>query len=190
MNITAIVFLGVGLAMDAFAVSVTSGMVIKKLMLRNILKIGLFFGFFQALMPLLGWLIGSYTKNLIVSFDHWIAFAILSLIGIKMIYESTKPGEEKKQNDPLQNKVLLMLAIATSIDALAAGLSLALLEVSIILAIIIVGLITFVLSSFGVVIGKRFGGIFNKKAGLIGGIFLILIGIKTLLEHTNIISVL
>ncbi|MCY6485558.1 manganese efflux pump MntP family protein [Clostridium aestuarii] len=183
MNILSIIFIAFGLAMDAFAVSITSGIIIKNLKIKNALKISFYFGGFQALMPLIGWAIASKFRNYIIIFDHWIAFIFLGLIGGKMIYEAITSKEDKATFNPLKDTVLLFLAIATSIDALIVGISFALLKVFIIEAISIIGLITFVISFVGVLIGKKCGELLKKRAEITGGIVLILIGTKTLIEH-------
>lgn len=186
MSLITLLLIALGLSMDAFAVSVTSGIIIKNLQLRNALKIGIFFGFFQGFMPLLGWLAGINFSDYITKYDHWIAFILLSFIGIKMLREALADDDDKSDFNPLNNKVLLMLAIATSIDALAVGVSFAFLKVSIFSSVCIIGIITFVLSTLGVYIGKMSGELLKKKAELTGGIILTLIGTKILLEHLNI----
>ncbi len=186
MSLFTLVLTAFGLAMDAFAVSITSGIVINHLQIKNALKIGLFFGFFQGFMPLIGWLAGIKFSDYIVQFDHWVAFIVLGFIGIKMIYESFKEDEEKSDFNPLNNKVLFFLAIATSIDALAVGVSFAFLKVSILYSVIVIGVITFLTSFLGVYIGKKSGELLKRKAEITGGIILTLIGTKILLEHLNI----
>ena len=183
MDIISIIFIAFGLAMDAFAVSITSGSTIKSLKINNALKIGIFFGLFQAIMPLIGWLAGLSFRDFISGVDHWIAFGLLSVIGCKMIYESSKMELNKKKINPLNVYVLLMLSVATSIDALAVGLSLSFLNVSIALPAIIIGIVTFLLSVLGVYFGNRFGHYFERKIEIIGGLILICIGIKILIEH-------
>jgi len=185
MSIITIVLIGLGLAMDAFAVSVCSGISVKELKPRNGAKIALFMGVFQGMMPLLGWILGIGFKDFIEKYDHWIAFILLGFIGLKMLKEA---NDDDCQNisDPLANKVLLMLAIATSIDAMAVGLSFAFLKISIYLPILIIGAITFFVCFIGVYLGNRFGCMFKKKAEIAGGIILILIGFKILSEHTGL----
>lgn len=193
MNLISISLIAVGLAMDAFAVSLTTGIILKKNkgILKNSLIIAAYFGFFQALMPLIGWFVGLQFKEYIEKLDHWIAFILLSFIGIKMIYEAIKKKYDQEEAiDPLNKKTLLFLAIATSIDALIIGLSFALLEVSIISATLIIGIITFIICFIGVYLGKRFGQIFKGKAELFGGAILIFIGFRILLEHTNLLYAL
>lgn len=183
MDIISIIFIAFGLAMDAFAVSITSGLTIKYLRINDALKIAIFFGSFQVIMPLIGWSAGLSFRNFISGIDHWIAFGLLGIIGCKMIYESSKMEVNKKKIDPLNIFVLLMLSIVTSIDSLAVGLSLSFLNVSIALPVIIIGFITFLLSFFGVFFGNRFGHYFERKIEIIGGLILIGIGIRILINH-------
>ena len=182
MDIVSIVIIAVGLAMDAFAVSITSGITIKRLHINHALKIALFFGLFQAFMPIIGWLAGLSLRDYISAIDHWIAFGLLSFIGCKMIYESITVQSNKKEINPLNVYVLLVLSVATSIDALAVGISLAFLKVSIVTPVIIIGTVTFLLSYLGVYIGDRIGHFFENKIEIAGGILLIGIGIKILVE--------
>ena len=183
MNIVGIVLIAFGLAMDAFAVAVASGAAMGELRVRHALRIGVSFGAFQAIMPVAGWLSGIVVRDFIAGIDHWIAFSLLCLIGSKMIYESTKmkPGDNK--NDNLSLYVLLMLSVATSIDALVVGFGFALLDVSIVAPVVIIGVTTFVLSFVGTVLGTRLGHIFENKIQIVGGLILIGIGIKILIEH-------
>ncbi len=182
MSITTIIFIAIALAMDAFAVSIASGVTIKKLQISHALTIGAWFGIFQALMPLIGWLCGIKLRIYITEVDHWIAFGLLAFVGGKMIYESFQLEPEKKGN-PLDVYLLFVLSIATSIDALAAGLSFAMLEISIVMPVVLIGLITFFMSVVGVWIGNRCGHLFERKIELIGGILLIAIGFKILISH-------
>lgn len=184
MSFLTIFVIAVGLAMDAFAVSIASGTAYRQLKVRHALRIALFFGGFQALMPLIGALAGLSIKNYIVEYDHWIAFVILSAIGVKMIYESFKITQTEKSNNPTDILVLLALSVATSIDALAIGVTLSLVAASIIKAVLLIGLVTFALSYAGVMIGKKFGHIFESKIEAVGGLVLIILGVKILLEHT------
>ena len=182
--------IGVGLSMDAFAVAVCKGLGMKKINWRHTFVIALFFGVFQALMPLLGWALGTQLASLITPIDHWIAFGLLAFIGAKMLVDAFK-GEDGCDEDcacgesepGLDIKELLMLAVATSIDALAVGITFAFLGVNIWLAILIIGVTTFVLSFIGVAIGNQFGSRFEKPATIAGGVVLILIGVKILVEH-------
>lgn len=169
--------------MDAFAVSITSGLTIKHLRIKHAFRIAFFFGLFQAIMPLIGWLSGLTIKDFVMSVDHWIAFFLLSFIGCKMIYESTKIGSEKIKTNPLNIHILLLLSIATSIDALAVGISFAFLQISIVTPVITIGMVTFILSFIGVFIGDFKGHLFEGKIEILGGIILIGIGIKILIEH-------
>lgn len=182
--------IGVGLSMDAFAVSVCKGLAMKKVNKKQAVVIGLYFGGFQALMPFLGWLLGIRFQKYIVSVDHWIAFVLLAFIGGKMVVEAVreKGGTEIGEMDlPLNHKEMLVLAVATSIDALAVGITFAFLDVPIAEAVIIIGCTTFVLSVLGVVAGNYFGSRYKEKAEIAGGIILILIGLKILLEHLGIL---
>lgn len=184
MQLFQIVFIALGLAADAFAVSVSSGAIIEKLRLRHALRIAFFFGAFQAIMPWIGWKIGSLASDLIRAMDHWLAFVILSFIGGKMIYESFLLKEEEEAINPLNLYVLLSLAIATSIDALAVGVTFSFLDVSIYEPVLIIGAITFLVSLAGTYIGEFFGHIFENRIEMAGGIILIGIGGKILIEHT------
>ena len=181
--------LAVGLAMDCFAVSIASGIILKRMQLRPMLVMAFFFGFFQALMPLLGWIGASFFSHLIENIDHWIAFAILAFLGGRMVMESFKDEDCKNEYDPTSLKVVLALAVATSIDALAVGVSFAFLGIrslpSILSPISITGFVSFALSIIGLIFGIRFGcGIARKlRAELWGGIILIIIGTKILIEH-------
>jgi putative Mn2+ efflux pump MntP len=183
MNLLNIITIALGLSADAFAVSIVSGAAYKKLHIAHVFRIALFFGLFQAVMPLVGYAAALSVEQFIAPFDHWIAFALLSAIGAKMIFESLKLKTDQPM-DPSKISILLILSIATSIDALAVGVTLSLLSSSITLAVIIIGLITFALSWLGVYIGKKLGHFFENKIEAIGGIILIAIGIKILLQHT------
>lgn len=196
MNFTTILFIAIGLSMDAFAVSVTNGIMLKHVKPKDALKISGAFGIFQGLMPLIGWAVGISFEKYITSVDHWIALILLGFIGGKMIYETLQPEETEECSDEecrrkvLDNKTILLLAIATSIDALAVGVSFAFLKVNIAESIIVIGVTTFVLCFIGVFIGKKCGELLKRYAELFGGIILILIGLKIFIEHTNIIAVL
>lgn len=178
-----IVVIAVGLSMDAFAVSVTSGITIKRLKIEHAVRIALFFGAFQATMPVIGWLAGLGLSGFIANVDHWVAFGLLTIIGCKMIYEAYALSPDERKSDPLSIQVLLVLSIATSIDALAVGVSFALLDVSIITPAIAIGVITFTLSLLGVLLGGRLGQLFAKRAEIAGGLVLIAIGVRILLAH-------
>lgn len=187
MEIYEILLIGIGLAMDAFAVSICKGLSMKKMNWKNAIIIALYFGIFQALMPLIGYFLGMTFESIVTSFDHWVAFALLTLIGGGMIKESFDDEDEKK-NDRVDFKTMVVLAIATSIDALAVGITFAFFDVNIVLAVSIIGIITFIISVLGVKIGNRFGDKYQNKAQLMGGIILVLLGFKILLEHLGIIS--
>lgn len=192
MGIIELFLISVGLAMDAFAVSICKGLNMKKINYRNAGIIALFFGVFQAVMPLIGYLIGSRFQSYIRSVDHWIAFVLLALIGGQMIWEVCHGGDEEnggEDEEKLSIKQLFLLAVATSIDALAVGITFALLEgTDIKISVIIIGTVTFIISFAGVVIGNRFGNKYEKRAQIAGGIILILIGFRILLEHLGIIA--
>jgi len=177
---------------DAFAVSICKGLSMRKVNKKQSLVIGLFFGGFQALMPFIGWLLGSRFEQYITSIDHWIAFILLGFIGGKMVVEAIREKDEavevRKMDPPLDLKEMFILAIATSIDALAVGITFAFLQVPIVEAVSIIGITTFVISVIGVYVGNFFGNRYKKKAELAGGIILILIGVKILLEHLGILA--
>lgn len=181
MSIIELIILAIGLAMDAFAVSVCKGLVVKKINIKHMLIAGSYFGLFQAIMPLIGYLLGIGFEGFVKNIDHWIAFILLGIIGINMIKESMEDNE--KVNSSFGFKAMLPLAIATSIDALAVGVTFAFLNVNILFSISIIGIITFILSMIGVKIGNVFGEKYKNKAELIGGIILIAMGIKILIEH-------
>lgn len=186
MGFTELFIIALGLSMDAFAVSVCKGLSVRKLSIRHALIAGAYFGGFQALMPLLGYFLGVQFESLIQSVDHWVAFALLSVIGINMIRESRGGAEELDASFAF--KVMLPLAIATSIDALAVGITFAFLKVEIEVAVCLIGATTFILSALGVKIGHVFGVKYKAKAELAGGIVLIAMGLKILLEHLGVIG--
>ena len=205
MSFVEILLIGIGLSMDAFSVSICKGLTTKQFSWKMALTCGLWFGFFQALMPLIGYFLGEQFEEYITAVDHWIAFGLLFLIGANMIREalSKKTSDQElslraerseawqsstTQNGSLGFKTMLLLAIATSIDALAVGISFACIQVKIWSSILIIGVTTFLFSVLGVKIGNVFGSKFEKSAGIIGGIILILIGLKILLEHLGIIN--
>ena len=181
-----IFLIGIGLAADAFAVSICKGLCMKKFNRKKSLIIGIYFGLFQSLMPIIGYLLGSSFENLIIKIDHWIAFILLSSIGANMIRESFI-NDESNNNDLVDIKTMLPLAIATSIDALAVGITFAFLKINILTSSLTIGITTFITSYIGVKIGNKFGTKYEAKAKLIGGIILIIMGIKILLEHLNIV---
>ncbi|MGN1136461.1 MAG: manganese efflux pump MntP family protein [Oscillospiraceae bacterium] len=192
MGFAELFLIGVGLSMDAFAVSVCKGLNMRgKVNFKHAGVIALFFGGFQALMPLIGYFLGIGFEKYITKIDHWIAFLLLGFIGGKMIVEAIKEwkAEDKQEEDKLDIKELAILAVATSIDALAVGITFAFLNVNIWSAISIIGVTTFVLSIIGVVIGNKFGSRYKSKAELAGGIILVLMGLKILLEHLGIINI-
>jgi len=186
MNNATIVMTAVALSMDAFAISISSGMCIKKLNLAKALKFGFFFGFFQFAMPVLGFLLAFSFESYIKVFDHWLAFILLGVIGAKMIYESFgEEDDESQEEESITNtKNMIVMSIATSIDAMAVGISFGALQVEVLPASATIGVITCLLSTIGVGIGKKVGGLFKKGAGIFGGIILIAIGLNILLEHT------
>lgn len=204
MNLPELLLIAIGLSMDAFAVSLCSGLTMRRVTLKKALIVGLYFGFFQAAMPLIGYLLGTQFADRIIAFDHWIAFILLCVIGSKMLAESfTKEGCPdracpagkcadrtcpEKEEVSLRPAEMLPLALATSIDALAVGVSFAFLSVSIIPAVSSIGLITLALSMLGVKMGNLFGAKFKSKAEFAGGVILILMGLKILLEHLGVLS--
>lgn len=186
MGLLELFILAVGLSMDAFAVAVCKGLATKKVNIKHMVITGLWFGGFQALMPLLGYFLGSAFENYVSAVDHWIAFVLLGAIGLNMIKEALS-GEEGAANDDFGFKAMLIMAVATSIDALAVGITFALLpEVNIIAAVSFIGVITFILSAVGVKLGNVFGCKYKSKAEFLGGAILILLGIKILLEHLGV----
>ncbi len=187
MGIIELIFLSIGLAMDAFAVSICKGLSVSKLKIKHMIICGAWFGGFQALMPLIGYLVGYQFKDLIQAYDHWIAFVLLALIGGNMIREALK-NEDEEQDPDFGFKAMILLAIATSIDALIIGITFAFMNVNIVLALVLIGVITFALSATGVKIGNVFGARYRSKAELAGGIVLILLGIKIILEHLGFLA--
>ena len=186
MGIVELLLTAIALSMDAFAVSVCKGLGMRRMRYDQALVISLYFGVFQALMPLIGWLLGTSFSRYIQAFDHWIAFVLLALLGGKMLWDvfhEKEDGEQESAERRLDHRELFMLAIATSIDALAVGIAFACLDVNIWSSISIIGVTTLVISFAGVWIGNRFGNRFQKKAEIAGGLVLILIGVKILAEH-------
>ena len=192
MGFSEFLLIAVGLSMDAFAVAVCKGLKMRQLDIAKTAVIALFFGGFQALMPLLGWALGKQFEHYITSIDHWITFFLLLFIGGKMIIESfkkDKDSEEKPEyEEKLDLKELTLMAVATSIDALAVGVTYAFLQVNILTSITVIGSVTFILSALGVGVGHKFGAKYKNKAELCGGIILVLIGIKILLEHLGVLN--
>ena len=192
MSFLTILSIAVALSMDSFSISICKGLITKKFSFKTAILCGLWFGGFQALMPLIGWLLGVKFQNHIERFDHWIAFLLLSFIGAKMIYEAFHEDEDA-DSDTLGVSELFILAIATSIDALVIGIVFAMLEIGtagIFYNISIIGLTTFILSVFGVFVGNKFGAVYKNKAELAGGVILVLLGLKILLEHLGLIRTL
>ena len=187
MTFLELFLIAIGLSMDAFSVSICKGLTTKKFSWPMALICGLWFGGFQVLMPIIGYYLGAQFQEMIEAYDHWIAFGLLFLIGANMIREAVW-GKEEKQDGSLGFKTMFLLAIATSIDALAVGVSFACIRVKLWSSVIVIGLTTFAFSVLGVKIGNVFGSKYEKSAGIIGGIILILIGLKILLEHLGVIS--
>ena len=187
MNLLELIAIAVGLSMDAFAVSVCKGLALKKITVRHALTVGVWFGLFQALMPLIGYFLGSRFEKYIVSVDHWIAFVLLAGIGANMLREAWK-NDDSGEDGSLAWKVMLPMALATSIDALAVGVTFGFLRVRIVPAVCFIGVVTFLLSAAGVKIGSIFGERWRKGAQIAGGVILILRGLKILLEHLGVIN--
>jgi len=190
MGFIELLLIAIGLSMDAFSVSVCKGLTTKKFSWRMALICGLWFGLFQALMPMVGYFLGAQFQHLIESVDHWIAFGLLFLIGANMIREAVWGDKDNDipENGSLSFKTMFLLAIATSIDALAVGVSFACIQVELWSSVLVIGVTTFLFSVLGVKIGNLFGSKFEKSAEIVGGIILILIGLKILLEHLGIIA--
>jgi putative Mn2+ efflux pump MntP len=192
MSLWTVLLIGIGVSADAFAVSLARGLKIRQLHVSQALLIGGAFGVFQALMPIVGWLLGTAFSGLIQAFDHWVAFGLLALVGLKMLWEAVFSHEEADDGAPVPEGMdgiglheLLVLAVATSVDALAVGLSLALLDVNIWFTAAVIGIITFVLSTAAVFIGHRVGVRYQRPAEIIGGVILIGIGISIVVEHLS-----
>ena len=181
MSVIELILIGISLSMDAFAVSICKGLSVGKIKPKHMLIAGLWFGGFQALMPLIGYLLGSTFEQYITSIDHWVAFILLGIIGINMIKESRET--ENDQDASFGFKAMLVLAVATSIDALAVGITFAFLKVDILLAITLIGITTFAFSAAGIKIGSVFGAKYKSKAEFFGGAVLVFLGIKILIEH-------
>ncbi|MCI6465931.1 MAG: manganese efflux pump MntP family protein [Faecalicatena sp.] len=186
MGFIELFLLAVGLSMDAFAVSVCKGLAMRRITIQKASIVGLWFGGFQALMPLVGYFLGVQFQDKITAIDHWIAFILLGIIGINMVREALS-GDCENTSDSLDVKTMFVLAVATSIDALAVGITFAFLQVEIIPAVSFIGVTTFILSAAGVKIGNVFGTKYKAKAELAGGVILILLGIKILVEHLGIL---
>ena len=186
MSIVELMILSIGLAMDAFAVAVCKGISMKNMDWKKATIIGLYFGGFQALMPAIGYFLGTTFEHLVTSIDHWIAFVLLSAIGGNMLKESFSK-EENDNNDSIAFRVMIILAIATSIDALAVGITFAFFNINLILAVSLIGITSFILSVIGTKVGNKIGSKYKSKAERVGGLILILLGIKILLEHLGIL---
>lgn len=182
MDLITLFLLAIGLCFDTFAVSVSSGLIRKEILFWQAVRIAFFLAIFQAIMPVFGWLGGITIRSWIEPFDHWVALGILTILGVKMLLESQKNSNDKNI-DPLDIKVIISMALATSIDALAVGISFAIIEVNMFLAVIIIGSVTFIASMLGILFGKKTGSHFGQKMEIIGGIILIVIGIKIVIEH-------
>lgn len=176
-----ILLMSFSLAMDAFSVSIVGGMKSQTAKIVQALKVAVFFGTFQAVMPLIGWSIGEATKSFIDAVDHWVAFILLGIIGIKMIHEASSDNDEKK--NILNTRTLLMLAIATSIDALIVGITLSFFNIPLFISVGAIGIVTFILSFIGFLFGRQIGVLFGRRVEILGGIVLIIIGLKILIEH-------
>lgn len=186
MGTLEILLISIGLAMDAFAVSICKGLSMKKMNWKKAIIVGTYFGAFQALMPVIGYFLGATFEALVTKLDHWVAFGLLTIIGINMLKEAFAKNEES-HDDSVDFKTMLILATATSIDALAVGITFAFLQVNILLSAIIIGIVTFTICIIGVKIGNKFGDKYERKSEVVGGLILIFMGIKILLEHLGII---
>jgi len=189
MDYLTLFLIAIGLCFDTFAVSVTSGLILNRIRFTEAMKIAFVLAFFQGLMPLIGWFLGAGVRQYIEHYDHWLAFGALTALGIKMIIESLKKQEQRHQLNPLDIKVLTGMALATSIDALVIGFSMAFFKVTILIACFIIGAVTFVASMLGILFGKKTGARFGRYMEIVGGLILILIGVKILMEHLWNISV-
>ena len=187
MGLIDLFLIAVGLSMDAFAVSVCKGLAMPKCTFKKVAIVGLWFGGFQALMPAIGYILGAQFQEAIASIDHWIAFVLLALIGGNMIHEALD-NDEEEADASLDVKTMFLLAVATSIDALAIGITFAFLKVNIIPAVCFIGIVTFIISFAGVKIGNVFGARYKNKAEIVGGVILILLGLKILLEHLGFLG--
>ncbi|MBC8207870.1 MAG: manganese efflux pump [Desulfobulbaceae bacterium] len=183
MSTITLIFIAVALAMDAFAVALAAGVMLHPVNKRQLFRLGFHFGLFQGMMPVLGWVAGLSIQNLISNIDHWIAFGLLTYVGGKMIHEALNPDNERSKTDPTRGKTMIMLAIATSIDALAVGLSLAVIGVSILTPAVVIGITAAILTVIGMLLGGRIGQIWGKRVEIVGGIILIGIGVNILYQH-------
>lgn len=178
-----IFIIAVSLALDSFTVSIAGGIKSQGARLKDLVKVGLYFGGFQAFMPLIGWLMGNSLRDWLTNYSGWVAFILLSIIGLKMIKESLSENEDNAQKDLLKTKTLIMMAIATSIDALVVGVTLNLIDLPLLVSVSVIGIVTFILSALGFQFGKRLGSFFRGKIEIIGGLALIAIGLKLLLVN-------
>jgi manganese efflux pump family protein len=185
MGLATLILIAIGLSVDSFAVSVSCGLIMFEISFRKATRIAFSLAFFQALMPLIGWHIGRSVAHLVERYDHWIAFGLLTAIGGKMVLDSFRDDKDANKVNPLDLKVLLGISIATSIDAFIIGISFAFVKIDLLLATIIIGITTFFFSMLGILFGKKTGSRLGKNLEIIGGIFLILIGLKILIEHLN-----
>jgi manganese efflux pump family protein len=183
MEYLTIFLIAIGLCFDSFAVSVSSGLIRQEITFNQALRIAISLAFFQGMMPLAGWLLGTKLTNHIGQWDHWIAFTLLAALGGKMLYESLFVNEEEKDFDPLNFWVIIGMSIATSIDALIVGFTLAIVSVTIFESVIIIGFVTFLVSMLGILFGKKSGNVLGKKVEILGALILIGIGVKFLIEH-------
>jgi putative Mn2+ efflux pump MntP len=183
LDLLAIIGIGVGLSMDCFAISVATGIAVKRLPILHAVRIALFFGGFQALMPVAGFYLGRGVADLVAGWDHWVVFAVLAVIGGRMIWESLKTDAGKEPANILNLFTLFVLSLATSLDALAIGFSFAFIRSTILVPVVIIGVVTFVVSMAGMAVGERLGHFFEKRIEIVGGLVLIAIGAKILLEH-------
>lgn len=186
MDFIEIFLVGIGLSMDAFAVSVCKGLSFKRFYFKYMLIVGLYFGLFQGLMPVIGYFLGSSLGNIMISIDHWVAFILLFLIGFNMLKDAFSKDNDIS-DDKVNFKVMLPLAVATSIDAFSVGITLAFLRVNIFISVLIIGIITFIMSFIGVFIGNKFGFKYGRGAQILGGIILIFMGFRILVEHSSLI---
>jgi len=184
MDFFTLLLIAIGLSFDTFAASVSTGLAVNHIKFWQGVKVAIILAFFQSLMPLIGWFAGKQIASLISDYDHWIAFGLLGALGLKMIYESFVQEEKQDEADPLRFTILIGIAIATSIDALVVGVSFAFMEMNIYWSVFVIGAVTFLVSMIGMLFGKQAGGWFGKKMEIVGGLILIGIGIKILIEHT------
>ncbi len=183
MDFITILLIAIGLSFDTFAVSVSTGITVTTIRFWQAIRIAFTLSIFQALMPFMGWLLGKQVEQLISNYDHWIAFGLLAILGLKMVYESFKNDNEKSTFNPLRLSILLGMAVATSVDALVVGVSFAFIKMNIYWSILVIAVVTFLVSMTGILFGKKVGGRLGKRMEVIGGLILIGIGVKILLSH-------